>query len=308
MNEERFKKLMSAIDDDLLEQAQQKPSMKKGVALHLLAMAACLCIVIGLLWSPVEKGQNKIMLEDLQVLGYQMNLPTTAESVDYALVNLGDAYAVPMAQATFVQNGAVYVCRAQKTETPADLTQMGDTVVSDMTWRSDNMELLLSQSETTSCVSWYEPREGIQWCLQTEDDPLELINTASQIIMQLGYQMAVAPEGAEEITYAAFMVEEMTTAETTFIYDGILYSYRTAGSVRMADLSEKEIAGAVTETAKLGWCNAELVYVEGGQGKILWYDVAPGLLYSLYMESGASYEALLTMADELYTPAQGNVG
>lgn len=308
MNEDRFKKVMSAIDNDLLEQAQQKRPVRRNAMIHIAAMAACLCIVIGLLWSPFDKGHDTIGPEDLRALGYEINLPPEAESVAYALISLGDAFSVPMAQATFIQDGAVYVCRAQITETPTDISQMEDAVVSGMNWSADNMNLQLRQSEDTACVSWYEPREGIQWCLQTEDDPLNLINTASQIIMQLGYQMAVAPEGAEKITYAAFMVEEMTTAETTFIFEDIFYSYRTAGSVRMADLSQKEIEGAVTETAKLGWCNAELIYVEGGQGKILWYDIAPGLLYSLYMESGASYEALLTMADELYTPAQGEVG
>jgi hypothetical protein len=41
-----------------------------------------------------------------------------------------------------------------------------------------------------------------------------------------------------------------------------------------------------------------------------WYGSTwwPGLLYSLTMSDGASQSALLDMAQQLYTPAQGDVG
>jgi hypothetical protein len=45
-----------------------------------------------------------------------------------------------------------------------------------------------------------------------------------------------------------------------------------------------------------------------GSGKLVWFDVVPGLLYSLTMSDGASQSALLDMAQQLYTPAQGDVG
>ena len=76
----------------------------------------------------------------------------------------------------------------------------------------------------------------------------------------------------------------------------------------MEDLTQKEIPGAVKETASVLWCPAELYYVPGGEGKMLWYDVVPGLLYSLWMEDGASAENLTALAKEIFKPAQGDVG
>lgn len=308
MNDERFKTVMSAVDDDLLEQAQHKKFRTGKAVAHIAALAACLCIVVGLLWSPWKSEQTEIGPEDLSVFGYELNLPEGAKSVVYELVNLGDAFSVPMAQATFTQEGIVYVCRAQKTQTPADLSQMEGPMENSMNWMAEGMHLQLRENDKTASLSWYEPSQGIQWCLQTEADSLHLISTASQIIMRLGYRMEVAPEGAENVVYRAFLVADMTAAETSFRYEGIAYSYRTAAANTFADLSQKEIENAQRATQTLGWCEAELYYVEGGQGKILWYDIAPGLLYSLYMEEGASAESLMTMAELLYTPAQNDVG
>ena len=39
---------------------------------------------------------------------------------------------------------------------------------------------------------------------------------------------------------------------------------------------------------------------------LLWFDLVPGILYSMSMDSGASEEALLEMANSLFEPAQDN--
>lgn len=44
---------------------------------------------------------------------------------------------------------------------------------------------------------------------------------------------------------------------------------------------------------------------EDGSGKVIWFDIAPGLLYSLTMDNNASEEALLPLAEQIYTPVQG---
>ena len=61
-------------------------------------------------------------------------------------------------------------------------------------------------------------------------------------------------------------------------------------------------------SVELGWCAAEAFWTEGGAGKLIWLDLAPGLVYSLTMDTGASKDALTEMAETLYTPAQGDVG
>ena len=54
------------------------------------------------------------------------------------------------------------------------------------------------------------------------------------------------------------------------------------------------------------WCRAKLNFDEGGQGKILWFDLVPGILYSMSMDRDASRETLLEMANDLFVPAQDN--
>ena len=306
MNAERFRTVMNAVDDDLLEQAV-RPAGKRPVRIHrFVAVAACLCIVVGLFWSRMTP--HTLTEEDLLDAGYVLNLPEGAKNVVYALVDLGEAFSVPMAQATFVQDGCTYVCRVQKSEEPVDLLRSETEPHSTMDWSAAQVSLHLRQAAEGSSVSWYEPSTGTQWCLSSEQDHLALINTASQIIERLGYQMAVAPEGAQDIVYTAFYVSELTTAQTEFTVNGIRYAYRTAAALWLEDLTQKEIPGAVKETGTVLWCPAELYYLPGGEGKLLWYDVVPGLLYSLYMEDGASAENLMAMANEIFKPAQDNVG
>ena len=101
---------------------------------------------------------------------------------------------------------------------------------------------------------------------------------------ELGYNVAVAPEAATNITYNAFLLNNLTVSETTFILDGIRYSYRIAStneiSEDFADISGTTIAYDNTLRTEIGWCPAKLSYTENKTGKIIWFDIVPGLLYS----------------------------
>ena len=73
MNAERFRTVMNAVDDDLLEQAV-RPAGKRPVRIHrFAALAACLCIVVGLFWSRMTP--HTLTEEDLLDAGYVLNLP-----------------------------------------------------------------------------------------------------------------------------------------------------------------------------------------------------------------------------------------
>ena len=69
------------------------------------------------------------------------------------------------------------------------------------------------------------------------------------------------------------------------------------------------ISGTFAENieSEVFWCSAKLRFNAGGQGKIVWFDVVPGILYSLSMDDGASEEALLDLANELFVPAQEEI-
>lgn len=43
-------------------------------------------------------------------------------------------------------------------------------------------------------------------------------------------------------------------------------------------------------------------------GKIIWFDIVPGIEYSLSVESGANAEVLSDMASLLLPPMQGEAG
>ena len=97
-------------------------------------------------------------------------------------------------------------------------------------------------------------------------------------------------------------------AETAFTMNGARWTYRTApGELELADISG--LADLAVNTAgKVSYCGAQLSYDEGGAGKIIWFDIVPGIEYSLSVESGANAEALSDMASLLFTPMQGEAG
>ena len=152
---------------------------------------------------------------------------------------------------------------------------------------------------------------------EAPDSEITTSETPASIMERCGLDVDVVPSGAENITYRTIELDTdagpLLTAEAAFTLDGIQYHYRLAPDIGVVtdavyDLSQLDIPDAVTETAMVGWCDATLVYQPDGSGKILWYDIAPGLIYSLDMDQDASAEALLSMAELLYTPAQGEVG
>lgn len=305
MNWKSFHAVMHAVDDDLLEQAQQ-PQKRRPPMYTFVAAAACICLVASslLIWQSHRSSTAQLAnplqettAADLAALGYTMPLPEAAESPTYTLIALGDAEAVPMAQATFTCNQQEYTYRALKTEQSADISGVYGQWTESLDWTADQLEMQLrSDEEGVSWVGWYDPAEETQWCLSGQSDGLTILHTAQEIVATLGYDMAVAPEGAEAITYNAFMLDDLTVGETTFVLDGISYSYRTASTYvieeEFADISGVEGATDILESGEIGWCPARLCYTEGGEGRILWFDVVPGLLYSLHMDSGASEEAL----------------
>lgn len=291
---EQFGRLMNGIDDAYLEEAQAFTAKKqpRGVWIRrAVAAAACVCLVAAgiSLFSPAgsEQGGGQLTLEDLQNQGFMLMLPEEAEAASYSVDEEGVT-----AQADFMLDGSVYTWTAEKTDTPA----------------------LPERTGQNGWISWYG-EDGVQYVL-TGNAEEGLKSTAYLLMVQMGLDMNVAPEGAENILYYTVEVEGsagelLQTAGTSFQLNGLRYDYRTAstGMFEVQDLSGMtEDAYANQSQAELGWCTAELYWNDGGSGKILWLDFAPGLLYSLSMESGASEEALLDMAGALYAPVQGDVG
>ena len=304
MKQDLFQRFMNGIDDEFLEEAYTEPAARPASAgfsagrnrrvwlRRSIAAAACICLVAAGIAAGgrLRDDEKPVTMEDIAALGFRLLLPEEAEAATYEICDGGDAV-----EADFTLAGENYTCRAEK-------TSEAEVPAGEDGW-----------------VAWYTEEEKVLYVLSGSGEAGEstLLTTARQIMNRLGYDMDVAPQNAKNIMYITFALdpgdgtETLETAETSFTVDGIRYAYRTAGTgqVVLQDISGMEDEKYENSSSvELGWCAAEAFWTEGGAGKLIWLDLAPGLVYSLTMDTGASKDALTEMAETLYTPAQGDVG
>lgn len=299
---DKFQTLMNAVDDDLLEEAITPAKRRTYRPWIGAAIAACLVLVMGLTMLPGRIPA--VTPAQLAKMGYEIKLPEKAERISYQIVTLAERKA---AQASFVIQGTQYIYQTVKTQ---EQQQLSDSSTQVLSWDAGKLDIQLLSSPSTTSVSWYLQDEQTQCYLTAHASTREVLTTASQILKATGLDVTVVPEHAEGVTYNAFRVDGLTVAETTFQIDGITYAYRMAGTRELlenfTDISGLDETFEEIAAGEVFWCRAKICYNEGGQGKILWFDLVPGILYSLSMDSGASEDALLDMANSLFEPAQDN--
>ncbi len=307
-SEIRFRRWMAAVDDELLEEAWSpvRTGRKGRKTAAVVAVAACLCVAIGLmLWRGLTVLRAQTTAEDLARYGYTLPLPEDARQVTYSLEDGSEA--VPIAQANFTHRGHAVTLRALKTATPQDISGLDREWSESLDWSVDGIPMQLRADGQTAWIGWYSGET--QWCVSGPETPAQLMDTVEDIFAALGTQLATAPEGAADIHYNAFWLDELAVGETTFTLDGVHCVYRVAVTYDVdsdfADISGVDDSFAHSKEAEVGWCPARLAWDEGGAGKLVWFDVVPGELFSLTVDSGATEQALLDLAGELYMPAQG---
>ena len=297
---DKFRMLMQSVDDDLLEEAMEPVSRRKAPK-WLLAAAACACLLLSLpMLRPAVPG---VSLDELRSMGYEMILPEAVEVIGYELVTLDDRSG---AQARFLVGDTEYVYREEKTGQPRPLS--GEP----LSWNAESLDIQLCTGTDSTSVSWYAPEDQTQGYLTAQADSLAVLTTASQILRSTGLDVTVAPEDARDITYNAFLLDGLTVAETTFELDGVRFSYRMAATAELLedfkDISGMEGPFERIAAGEVAWCRAKINYTPGGQGRIIWFDLVPGILYSMSMDGDASGEMLLELANELFEPAQDSIG
>ena len=302
-----FLQAMQLIDDEFLEEAYVPVKKKTGYKVIAVAVAACLCIAVGMgTWNMMVPRQKTVTI-DAPEYGFKVVLPDNAENVTYQIVkNDSD---VPMLEASFSVEEQIYLCRVVNTAEPTDLTSTEGVTVGMMSWQNTDLSVQYrEQDEAKSWVSWYDEEAQMQWCLAGEN-PAMLLTTAEMLVQKLGYSMAIVPSGVEQVTYKAIGYEDITVGENGFVLNGVHYAYRMAATMKIeeyfADISGVTLSGE-EYTAKVLWCPARITIDADGRGKIVWFDVVPGLLYSLTMDANANEEALLDMAHRMFAPAQGD--
>ena len=300
MNTDRFRRVMSAIDPKFLEEAQT-PVKKRRMLPMIAALAACLCLAAGLIWQ----SRSGVTPEQY---GYTLSLPKNAAHVTYQVTDAETS----TVEAAFIADGSSYVCRMTHTDHPSDISGIAGQYVSSMQWQTKDLTIQFTQNTgADSWLGWYDEKAGIQWCLSGAD-PVKLLTTAGEMVESMGYQMAVAPDGAADVTYHALGLDGHTVGEVCFSLDGVRWSYRMAATAELKtdfrDISGQDGTYTHSKTTEVGWCTARIAWNEGGSGKLVWFDLVPGLLYSLTMDVGANEQALTEMALQLYDAAQGDAG
>ena len=86
------------------------------------------------------------------------------------------------------------------------------------------------------------------------------------------------------------------------------YCYRVAQAVSYSDISGMYYTWTNSGSASVDYNNATVCFIPGEQGIIQWYDVVPGVMYSLSVDSGADAAGLTEMANKIFKPLQGDVG
>ena len=302
---DKFRIVMQAVDEDLLEEAMEPVPGKKRLK-WVCAAAACACLVLALALPMLRPGVASVSLSDLRSMGYGMMLPETVESVSYELVTLDNRSG---AQARFRVGDTEYVYREEKTAQPRPLA---DEAAGLLSWNAENLDIQLCTGTEGTSVSWYARENQTQGYLTAQADSLAVLTTASQILRGTGLDVTVAPEDARDITYNAFLLDGLTVAETTFVRDGVRFSYRMAATAELLE-DFKDISGMDgpferISAGEVAWCRAKINYTPGGQGRIIWFDLVPGILYSMSMDRDASDEVLQALANELFEPAQDSIG
>lgn len=166
--------------------------------------------------------------------------------------------------------------------------------------------LLYSAGNESGFVGWLPEEET------TLANPW-LDMTAEELEQTAGVTFGV-PEGAEDVIYRYLPAEGL--AEMQFTWNGGEYTAR----IQRADLEEGQLANI--SGMYFAWDNEEAVTIGRCPGTIgqaqcgsvdwvelcLWYDMAPGLMYSLSVSTtDLDGLDLVAIAEQVYIPVQGEV-
>jgi hypothetical protein len=106
---DKFRLVMNAVDEDLLEEAFVPMKKKNLLPWISAAIAACLMLVLGATFAPSRN--SAVTFADLSDMGYVMKLPEAAEQIQYEILTLADS---ECGQASFRIGDIEYLYQAVK--------------------------------------------------------------------------------------------------------------------------------------------------------------------------------------------------
>lgn len=128
--------------------------------------------------------------------------------------------------------------------------------------------------------------------------------TAEELMEMSGLSFNV-PEGAENVIHR--LLETQGMAEMQFDLNGLHFNARILPAAEFEDISGLYGEWTSDEPVSIGWCEGRLMRGSDGEDVydlILWFDAAPGLMYSLSAISAEGTD-LLPVAQSVYFATQG---
>ena len=133
-------------------------------------------------------------------------------------------------------------------------------------------------------------------------------STAEDILNTLGVTFAV-PEGAENVQYS---VIGDSLAQMDFVWNNVECTARAepSGETSLKDISGFYYNWKNFAKLKVGYNEAKANWTKDENGNsvgiCIWWDAAPGIMYSVSMKSNANAENLKKLANAVYVQMQGN--
>lgn len=130
--------------------------------------------------------------------------------------------------------------------------------------------------------------------------------TAEELTQKTGVAL-YAPDGASDVKFFTIATTN-PLAEVTFQLNGKTYCHRAvAVEMDVTALSGIYFGKAAESDAKVAYCEAKLL-TEGKTAVLYWFDKVPGITYTLSCTDCDDPNVLQAIAEEIFVPAQGEVG
>lgn len=133
-------------------------------------------------------------------------------------------------------------------------------------------------------------------------------STAEEILSKIGVKFAV-PDGAENLHYS---VIADSLAQMDFLWNKAECTARAepSGETSLKDISGFYYNWKNSSEVKVGYNNAKANWTKDENGNsvgiCIWWDAAPGIMYSVSMRKNANAKNLEKLANAVYVQMQGN--
>lgn len=136
-------------------------------------------------------------------------------------------------------------------------------------------------------------------------NPYEEIDEASAAVL-FTHGLTV-PADSEDVHYFEVNTGGGTRMlQVQFKQGGVQYILRCKAAARLTNISAAYASWDSEKDVEINGCEGRLSLASGGAASLLWFDEAGGLTYALSANEGTGESIITTLAESLFTPADGS--